>query len=56
MGGRDLLRGFDPVQERHGDIHDGHIRVELIGQLDGLVPVIGHAHNFDIRLGIEQKA
>jgi hypothetical protein len=55
-GGRDLLRCLDAVQERHGNIHHGHIWAELGGELNRFMPIVSRANNLDIRLCIEQKA
>ena len=39
----DLRCGVDAVAARHLDVHDHQIRLEALGQIDGLLPVAGLA-------------
>ena len=47
----DLARGLEPVQLRHGDIHDDDIRGELLRHVDGLAAIFGLADHFDVGFG-----
>ena len=45
MGSRDLIRGFQAVHFRHGDVHDDYIRIELNCLFDRLFAVAGFGAN-----------
>src|SRR3954454_3495365 len=49
----DLARGFEPVQPRHADVHQRHVRPQLADHLHGLLPVLGLAHDLDLGLGLQ---
>src|SRR5215470_20320468 len=52
-GGHDLAGGLDPVQVRHPDVHQDHVRLGLPGQADRLPAVLGLADDLQVRPGFQ---
>jgi hypothetical protein len=44
----DLTGSFQPVQNRHGDVHEDQIRPNLLTQLDGFHPVGSFTNNLEV--------
>ena len=53
VGGDNLPRCLDAVQQRHADIENGDIGVQRGGQVHRLAAVIGLAHHLEVRLLFE---
>ena len=45
-----LPDGFEPVEPRHGQIHQDQIRFTLFHTPDGLLAVFGFANNLKVRI------
>ena len=45
--GDDLPRGIDAVQDRHVDVDDDHVGLQLAGQLDCFAAVTGFAADLE---------
>ena len=54
--GQDALRGLDPVQAGHGDVHNDDVRFELAGQVDRLLTLAGLADHGDSGLLFQEEA
>lgn len=46
----DLPRRLNPVEDRHIDIHQHDVRLQLDSQFDGSLPVVGFRNDFEIPL------
>ena len=46
----------ETVETRHGDIHEDEVRMELLDEVDDLVPVVGLADHLDPRDAGEERA
>ena len=42
---RDLARGLDPIQQRHADVEDGHVRIECQRLTDGVTAISGFGNH-----------
>ena len=51
----DLARGVQAIEQRHHDVEDGHVRLELARKPDDLVPVGGFTDDIEAGGG-EEKA
>ena len=50
----DLGRGGDPVHDRHQQVHEHDVGLELADELDGAPPVLGLAHDLDVVEQLEE--
>jgi hypothetical protein len=50
---RELPGGLEPVQVRHTDVHQHHVRLQPPGGRNGLDAVGGVAHHLDVGLGLQ---
>ena len=50
-----LARRLDPVERRHRDVHQHHVRLERAGELDRLLPVAGGPDDLDAVVVCEQR-
>jgi len=50
----DLPGGADPVQHRHPEIHQDHVRLLVLGEVHRLLPVGGRPDHLDVRGGREE--
>src|SRR4029450_9168825 len=53
IAGPNLLRGIDAVHHGHADVHDDHVRLELLRQGDAVFAVVGSADDDDSVLARE---
>ena len=49
----DLTCRFEAVEQRHGDVDDGDVRLEFDGHLDGLPAILGLGDNLDVLGGFQ---
>ena len=54
--GADVPGCLDPVETRHGDIHDDHVGRQRGGEVEGGVAVAGLADHGDVGLGRHAQA
>ena len=56
MAAQDLARRIDSVQQRHGDVENADVGLELRRQPDGLPAVAGLANHFPVYLFLKDFA
>ncbi len=54
MDRQDLFRRLDPVQSRHPDVHDDHVRLRRDHATDGFLTVASGRDDGHVRLGVDQ--
>ena len=51
----DAARGFHAVDLRHGDIHDDHVRPQLLGEAHGFRAFAGFAHHLHVGFLVDDE-
>ena len=46
--------GFDTVHTRHNDIHQYHVRLQLVGQVYGLSSIVSFGNDTHLRVAVKQ--
>jgi hypothetical protein len=54
IGGRDALRGLQPVHVWHADVHQDHVRLQGRRQFHGLGPIVRVADDPDARVVLQE--
>jgi hypothetical protein len=52
----DPARGIESIHTGQSAVHDDHLRMELLGELDGFLAVSGFANDFHVGLVLEHTA
>jgi len=53
-GGDDLSGGFQPIHQRHGNVHDDDVRLEFLGEGDGFASIERAADYLEIGLKFQE--
>ena len=54
-GLKNPLRGLHPVQVRHGDVHEDHVRLEFVRHLDRFATIGGFTNHRDVHFQIQKN-
>ena len=55
-GGDDLLRGLDPIEVRHSNVEEDHIRFEFLDESYGSRAVFGFADDLQVRPALDDQS
>ena len=50
----EAFQGLEAATSRHGEVERQHIRVGLAGLAQGFMPIGDFAHDFHVRLGVDE--